>query len=110
MRMYPDLLESVQNVRPIAKSSAITYRYLLLRFASHVIATGISASEICCLTDLIQIARVDPQDFRGVQRRSVTQSHRKKAEWRGHPRSERQAMARYRHSRAPHTRHRPAEQ
>jgi len=51
MRMYPDLLESVQNVRPIAKSSAITYRYLLLRFASHVIATGISASEICDRSD-----------------------------------------------------------
>ncbi|MBW4976194.1 site-specific integrase [Roseovarius mucosus] len=59
MRMRPDLLESAQYISPIAASSAATYRYLLLRFASHVIGTGIPANEIDCLTDLLQPAHAE---------------------------------------------------
>lgn len=59
MRMHPDLLESTQNISPIAASSAATYRYFLLRFTSHVIATGIPVNEIGCLVDLLQPARAE---------------------------------------------------
>lgn len=59
MRMRPDLLSSGQHVNPIAASSATSYRYLLLRFASHVIGAGAPVHEIAGLEDLIQPARVE---------------------------------------------------
>ena len=58
MRMRPDLLSNAQNFKPIATSSAAHYRYLLLRFASHVIGTGVPVQEIAGLEDLLQPARV----------------------------------------------------
>lgn len=58
MRMRPDLLSSAQNFKPIATSSAAHYRYLLLRFARHVIGTGVPVQEIAGLEDLLQPARV----------------------------------------------------
>ncbi len=59
MRMRPDLLAPEQNFRPIAASSAASYRYLLLRFASHVIRAGIPSQDIVCLLDLLQTRHVE---------------------------------------------------
>lgn len=59
IRMRPDLLARGQNFKSIATSSAAHYRYLLLRFASHMIGTGIPVQEIAVLEDLLQPARVE---------------------------------------------------
>jgi integrase len=58
MRMRPDLLAARQNFNPIAASSAASYRYLLLRFARHVVGAGVPVHEIAGLEDLLQPARV----------------------------------------------------
>ena len=52
-RMRPDLFADCGDLRPITASSAATYRYMVLRFASHVVQTGISAKEIGSLEDLL---------------------------------------------------------
>lgn len=52
-RMRPDLFADSGDLRPITDSSAATYRYMVLRFASHVVQTGISAKEIGSLEDLL---------------------------------------------------------
>lgn len=59
MRRRPDLLAPEQNFRPIGASSAATYRYTLLRFASHVVGAGIAAREVTCLQDLLQPTHVE---------------------------------------------------
>lgn len=64
MRMRPDLLASEEGLTPIAASSAATYRYTLLRFASHVAGTGIPAPDIISLEFLLQPAQVE----RGLRR------------------------------------------
>lgn len=60
MRMRPDLLASGQHLKPIAASSAASYRRTLLRFTSHVIGAGVPAQDIAGLEDLLQPARVEP--------------------------------------------------
>jgi integrase len=64
MRMRPDLLSIEDGLTPIAASTAATYRYMLLRFASHVVGGGVRTSEITCLEDLLQPAHVE----RGLRR------------------------------------------
>ncbi len=64
MRMRPDILAAEEGVRTISESSAATYRYMLLRFASHVVAAGTPADEIASLGDLLQPAHAE----RGLRR------------------------------------------
>lgn len=64
MRMQPDLLATEDGLTPIAASSAATYRYMLLRFASHVAGAGVPANEITSLEALVQPAHVE----RGLRR------------------------------------------
>ncbi|MDF3384600.1 MULTISPECIES: tyrosine-type recombinase/integrase [unclassified Sulfitobacter] len=52
-RRRPDLLAAGEYLRPITESSAKTYRYMVLRFASHVVQTGIPANEIGSIEDLL---------------------------------------------------------
>ncbi|MBV0914219.1 site-specific integrase [Anianabacter salinae] len=59
MRLRPDLLAPETALRPIAASSAATYRYMLLRFASHVAAAGVPVEEIICLQALLEPKRVE---------------------------------------------------
>lgn len=59
MRMRPDLLASEEGLTQIAASSAATYRYMLLRFASHVAGAGVPASEITSLEALVQPSHVE---------------------------------------------------
>ncbi|MGQ3488083.1 tyrosine-type recombinase/integrase [Roseovarius pacificus] len=59
MRQRPDLLATGKTLRPIAASSAATYRYILLRFASHVVGSGVAAQEISSLDALLQPAHVE---------------------------------------------------
>lgn len=53
MRRRPDLLLQDKVFRPIAASSAATYRYMLLRFASHVVRAGVPAEQIASLQTLL---------------------------------------------------------
>jgi integrase len=53
-RMRPDLLATEEGLNPIAASSAETYRYMLLRFASHVAGAGVPVNEVASLEDLLQ--------------------------------------------------------
>ncbi|WP_094019331.1 site-specific integrase [Maliponia aquimaris] len=64
MRMRPDLLALDATLRPITASSAATYRYMLLRFASHVVEAGVPVEELISLEDLVAPARVE----RGLRR------------------------------------------
>lgn len=59
IRMHPDLLAADEGLRPITASSAATYRYMLLRFASHVVQSGIPADEIASLEDLLCSKRAE---------------------------------------------------
>lgn len=59
MRLRPGLLATGKTLRPIAASSGTTYRYLLLRFASHVVGSGVAAEEISSLDALLQPAHVE---------------------------------------------------
>lgn len=52
-RIEPDFLAADEGPRPITRSSAATYRYMLLRFASHIVQTGMPADEIGSLEDLL---------------------------------------------------------
>jgi integrase len=58
-RVRPDLLAADEGLRPITASSAATYRYIVLRFTSHVVQTGIPAEEIGSLEDLLCPKRVE---------------------------------------------------
>ena len=58
-RMHPDLLAADEGLRPITVSSAATYRYMVLRFASHVVQSGIPADEIGSLEDLLCSKRAE---------------------------------------------------
>ncbi len=58
-RMRPDLLAREDRVVPISASSAATYRYTLLRFASHVVRSGVSANEITSLNILLRPTQVE---------------------------------------------------
>lgn len=59
MRLRPDALATGKSLRPIAASSAATYRFMLLRFASHVVGSGSAAEEISWLDVLLQPAHVE---------------------------------------------------
>ncbi|SHM80780.1 Phage integrase family protein [Roseovarius litoreus] len=59
MRLRPDLLATGKTLRPIAASSGTTYRYLLLRFVSHVVGSGVAAEEISSLNALLQPGHVE---------------------------------------------------
>tara|TARA_R110002051_G_scaffold237873_1_gene298690 strand:+ start:10900 stop:12591 length:1692 start_codon:yes stop_codon:yes gene_type:complete len=59
MRVRPDLLAAHEGLRPITASSAATYRYMLLRFASHVVQAGIPAEEVRSLEDLLYPKRAE---------------------------------------------------
>lgn len=64
MRMRPDLLATEERFNPITASSAATYRYMLLRFASHVAGAGVPINQIASLEDMLQPAHVE----RGLRR------------------------------------------
>lgn len=57
-RIRPDLLETGKTLRPIAASTATTYRYIVLRFASHIAGAGVSPTDISSLNALLQPAHV----------------------------------------------------
>ncbi|WP_157132149.1 hypothetical protein [Roseobacter sp. AzwK-3b] len=59
MRQWPDLLAPGRTLRPIAASSATTYRYMLLRFVSHVVGHGVAPQEITSMEALLQPAHVE---------------------------------------------------
>ncbi|SDJ44717.1 hypothetical protein, partial [Lutimaribacter saemankumensis] len=59
MRLRPDPLATGKSLRPIAASSAATYRFMLLRFASHVVGAGVAAEELSSLDVLLQPAHVE---------------------------------------------------
>jgi len=58
-RKRPDLLAADDSLRPITVSSAATYRYMLLRFAAHVVRSGIPAEDIRSLEDLLGPKRAE---------------------------------------------------
>lgn len=57
-QMNPDPLSNGANLRRIAPSSAATYRYMVLRFVSHVVRSGLPAFKLTSLEDLLQPDRV----------------------------------------------------
>ncbi|WP_167853517.1 site-specific integrase [Roseovarius aestuariivivens] len=57
-RVDPDPLGDGPDLRRLTSSSATTYRYMLLRFTSHVVQSGVPAKEIMSLADLLQPDRV----------------------------------------------------
>jgi integrase len=59
MRRKPDPLARGKMLSPIAASSAATYRYMLLRFASHIVGAGVSAKEISSLHGLLTPRHVE---------------------------------------------------
>lgn len=59
MRTRPDLLAAEESLRPITVSSAATYRYMLLRFAGHVVQSGIPVDAVGSLEDLLCPKRVE---------------------------------------------------
>lgn len=58
-RMRPDVLLGARNIRRISGSSAQTYRYILLRFVSHVVASGVFVRDIRSLADLLEPEKVE---------------------------------------------------